>query len=319
MPVKRRVTKKQQETSNPPEDSVQQDIDGNISAVQSQSANNGEHLISTNQQQEQQIHEHVILQLPINPNRLQDIMDNTNMHGILEYNPNIVDPQPYIPHDAFISDHDMLLDADAASKKDKNYKYISASIKPTSENEVKEDKDVSSSHHGCICYWCCHTIPHIEYGMPIRYDVFHKSFTLYGSFCSLECVAAYNFTTHMGCDRVWEIHSWIQMLAHRYGYIDNVRPAPSKYLLKMFNGPLTIEEFRDAHKGLARTYMTNIPPFIHVVSQMEVLNTSFLDMSSRGTGASGSDPKKGKKKVVTATPAAAKSSSIFETSEEEIT
>ena len=115
----------------------------------------------------------------------------------------------------------------------------------------------------------------------IRYDVFHKNFTMFGSFCSLECAAAYNYSTHMGSDRVWEIHSWIQMLAHRYGYSGVVRPAPSRYLLKMFNGPLTIDEYRSVHKTLARTCVMNIPPFIHVTSQMEVLNTSFLDKSEQ--------------------------------------
>lgn len=331
MPVKRRVTKKQQEALNQTDGLVQQvNADGGTttsSNTQGTHPNVGDNDVVRDRnenQSQQQIHEHVILQLPINQNRLQDIMDNTNMHGILEYNPNIVDPQPYIPHDAFMSGHDMLLCEDASSsKKDtKNKSKNKNDLSQTSAvvNECNHDNvetDVTlPSHHGCVCYWCCHTIPHIEYGMPIRYDVFHKSFTLYGSFCSLECVAAYNFTTHMGSDRVWEIHSWIQMLAHRYGYIDNVRPAPSKYLLKMFNGPLTIEEFRDAHKGLARTYMTNIPPFIHVVSQMEVLNTSFLDMSSHGNNGAVSDSKKGKKKaVVAATPTVKSSTSIFETTE----
>jgi hypothetical protein len=112
--------------------------------------------------------------------------------------------------------------------------------------------------------------------MPIQYDSVHNSFTLYGCFCSLECAAAHNFSMHMGCDRAWEIHSWIQLLARRYGYSGRVRPAPSKFLLKLFNGSLTIEEFRAAHKDLTRTYVMNIPPFIHVASQMEVLNTSFI-------------------------------------------
>lgn len=216
--------------------------------------------------------EPVILQLPIAPCRLQSIMDNTSIHGILEYSPNIVDPQPYIPDDAFHSNHDTL----DGCNRESNTEPLDV-VAQNAPDDSTEAHTTSIISHGNVCYWCCHHIPHIEYGMPIRYDVFHKSFTLFGSFCSLECAAAYNFTTHMGSDRVWEIHSWIQMLAHRYGYQEHVRPAPSRYLLKMFNGPLGIKEFREAHKGLARTFMMNIPPFIHVVSQMEVLNTSFLD------------------------------------------
>lgn len=233
----------------------------------------------------------IILQLPIAPSRLEDIMDNTAMHGVLEYNPTIVDPQPYIPHDAFMCDHDSLQDESAGTAA---ATAASETLAPAPATGKRTSEEAGT--HGSTCFWCCHSIPHIEYGMPIRYDVFHKSFTLFGSFCSLECAAAYNFATHMGSDRVWEIHSWIQMLAQRYGYSGNIRPAPSKYLLKMFNGPLSIEEFRQAHRGLARTYMMNIPPFIHVVSQMEVLNTSFLDSS--GNGATSSADKKTTKRRV---------------------
>lgn len=220
------------------------------------------------------LNDHVILQLPIPPARLRDVMDNTSMNEMFEYNPVIVDPQPYTPVDAFHSVNDELVE----SFKDDAAEASASTPGAMQDSQPSNNKPVS---HGCVCYWCCHAIPHIEYGMPIRYDVFHRSFTVFGSFCSLECVAAYNFTTHMGSDRVWEIHSWIQMMANRYGYTGHVRPAPSRYLLKMFNGPLSIEEFREAHKGLARTYAMNIPPFIHVVSHMEVLNTSFLDTTAK--------------------------------------
>jgi len=40
---------------------------------------------------------------------------------------------------------------------------------------------------------------------------------------------------------------------------------------------MDITEFRLAHKGLAQTYVMNIPPYIHINSQMECINTSFLE------------------------------------------
>lgn len=140
----------------------------------------------------------------------------------------------------------------------------------------------TTSHHDLTCYWCCHKIHHTEYGMPIRYDAFHKNFTMHGSFCSLECAAAYNFSVHTGCDRVWEIHSWIQLLGQKYGFQLPIRPSPSRYLLKMFNGPLTIEEFRSVHKTFARTYTVNIPPLIHVSNCIDCVNTSFLEKQTTG-------------------------------------
>lgn len=212
--------------------------------------------------------EPVVLQLPIQNARLEELMSMQDM-VVFEYNPVISDPQPYTPHDTFACEHDVLSQQNQAT---------SSNAEQAQEDETPEQACAqNTADHNTNCFWCCHPINHIQYGMPVRYDVFHKNFTMFGSFCSLECAAAYNYSTHMGSDRVWEIHSWIQMLAHRYGYSGVVRPAPSRYLLKMFNGPLSIEEYRSVHKTLARTCVMNIPPFIHVTSQMEVLNTSFLD------------------------------------------
>lgn len=215
--------------------------------------------------------EPVVMQLPIQHDRIDELMGIQDMDSVLEYNPSIMEPQPYQPTDTFHSRHDMVTIVDAPP---------GATDTPPKDNMSSREKTMvedAGPTNAKVCFWCCHNIEHMEYGMPVRYDVFHKNFTMFGTFCSLECAAAYNYSVHMGSDRVWEIHSWIQMLAHRYGYSGTVRPAPSRYLLKMFNGPMSIEEFRSAHKGLARTYVLNIPPFIHVSSHMEILNTSFLD------------------------------------------
>lgn len=203
-----------------------------------------------------QISEHVVLQLNISPESIENIIssENENTNTILK------DPEPYDP-DGNLSG---LLD-------NKMLRIVNNDI----------DKNIKQHHHEIICYWCCHNIFQIEFGMPIRYDVFHNSFTVYGSFCSLECAAAYNYSIHMGCDRVWEINSWIQLLGKLYGYTKPIRPAPSRYLLKLFNGPLSIDEFRNCHKEQTKSLVINIPPFIHISSQMEILNTSFIDNNKK--------------------------------------
>jgi len=112
--------------------------------------------------------------------------------------------------------------------------------------------------------------------MPIRYDPIHNSFTFFGIFCSLECSSAYNFSVHMGSDRAWDVQSWIQIMARNYGIQGIIRPAPSRYTLQMFDGPLTIEEFRKAHKGVSKSIMVNIPPLVNMKPQIETINTSFF-------------------------------------------
>lgn len=208
--------------------------------------------------------EHVLLHLPIHSDRLAEL---TYMDNILEYNPILHDPTPYDPSDQFVSGHDVIL-SDASVK-------VTTDVTPVATQDVAAAAKETTKEQA-KCFWCCHDVGHEVFGMPIRYDALNKNFGVYGTFCSLECASAFNFAQHLGSDRAWEIHSWIQMLGKRFGYKEPIRPAPSRYLLKMFNGPLSIEDFRNAHKGQTRTLVMNIPPLISVPSQLEMINTSFL-------------------------------------------
>ena len=214
--------------------------------------------------------EPVVLQLSISNTRMDELIYNENMQTILKYNPAIQEPQPYIPESSFISLNDNIDPPPISSEMEASTTNSSIMNTSVTDQSVKLQHDIN-------CYWCCHSIIDTEYGMPIRYDVFNNTFTTYGSFCSLQCSAAYNYSINMGCDRAWEIHSWIQLIGKKYGFKGPIRPAPSRYLLKMFHGPMTIEEFRKAHTNMIQTYTLNIPPFIHIPSQVECINTSFLD------------------------------------------
>lgn len=215
--------------------------------------------------------DHVLLKIPLTDQQLDNILKSDSMIDVLKYTPTINEPEPYVPEDPFVNGADLVSNGDrpfavsapaTAVASAKPYMYMTDDM-----CDVKRQK---------MCFWCCHAVGPMVYGMPIRYDFVNKSFMMYGTFCSLQCAAAHNFSVHLGSDRAWEIHSWIQMLAKRYGYTDPVRPAPSRYLLNMFDGPLTIDEFRNAHKGTSRTYVLNIPPLVNVNAQMEVVNTSFI-------------------------------------------
>ncbi len=211
--------------------------------------------------------EHVLLHLPIHADRLAEL---TFSDTILEYNPVMCEPSPYDPSNQFISKNDTVADsAPSAMPASSSLPHASSSATPVATTEADPKTPQK-------CFWCCHDIGHEVFGMPIRYDALNKNFAMYGTFCSLECSSAFNFSQHLGSDRAWEIHSWIQMLGKRFGYKEPIRPAPSRYLLKLFNGPLTIEEFRKVHKTQSRTMVLNIPPLISVPSQLEMINTSFL-------------------------------------------
>jgi hypothetical protein len=194
----------------------------------------------------------VVIQLPIPPNRIQDILQSElgemgKMSKRGTDNPN--DPLPYDNDDKFLSNPgDIDGDTQCATRP-----------KPAS-----------------VCFWCCHELDTTGVGLPIRHDIVHNTFTLFGTFCSMECASAFNFSHHQGSERLWEINSWVHLLARNMGLCTPIRPAPSRYMLKLFGGPMTIEKFRQAHNGMSRTFVQNIPPMITVNPQMEVVNTSFL-------------------------------------------
>jgi hypothetical protein len=206
--------------------------------------------------------EAIIVQLPISQTRFDEIIRGDDMTQLYEYNPEIRDPEPYQPSDIF------------------NIEYEGLQVEiPKVENKatkpaLEKEEAVHTSQH--TCFWCCHPAESVSIGMPLNYNIEHHHFTTFGNFCSLECAAAYNFSVHMGMEKAWDIHSLIQLMAQHMKYPTPIRPAPSRYILKMFGGPYTIEEFRMAHRGTDKTYLLNIPPLVSVQSQFEVLNTSFI-------------------------------------------
>ena len=191
----------------------------------------------------------IIIQLPISQSKINTIINNNDNQDI-----KILVPTPYESNSYFMNEAENI----------------------SQEVNIEYQKTYSNNNNNSHCFWCCHSIDNVVYSMPYNYDTINDSYFVFGSFCSLQCANAYNFSVHGSSDKVWEINSWIQMLGKRYGFTNTIRPAPSKYLLKMFGGNLTIEEFREAHIKSDKTYVLNIPPMISINSSSEILNTSYL-------------------------------------------
>jgi hypothetical protein len=99
-----------------------------------------------------------------------------------------------------------------------------------------------------------------------------------GNYCSPECAMAYLFDMRQDSYARWEQLSLLNRL-----YADavggRIRPAPCRQVLKMFGGPMTIEEYRGfVRKGKMRVDV-HVPPLVSLLSTMDTKPIDFYDTS----------------------------------------
>jgi hypothetical protein len=134
------------------------------------------------------------------------------------------------------------------------------------------DKVVSErySSHTC-CFWCCHKFPWSTVHMPVSYDAYKNIYTCEGHFCSPECALAQNYADSRISDSTkWNRHS---LLSHLYAdlYKDRTQsPAPPKSLLRMFGGPLDIEQYREYTYGENHIVLSELHPIRLLFPSMNV-------------------------------------------------
>jgi len=101
------------------------------------------------------------------------------------------------------------------------------------------------STHTC-CFWCCHKFHWTPVYSPISYDAYKNMYTCEGHFCSPECALAYIYNDNRHSDSTkWNRHSLLRFLYADLYKERTLSPAPPKTLLRMFGGPLDIEQYRE--------------------------------------------------------------------------
>ena len=96
------------------------------------------------------------------------------------------------------------------------------------------------------CFWCCHKFAWTPVYLPISYDAYKNSYTCEGHFCSPECGLAYLYADNRTSDSTkWNRHSLLRNLYSELYKDRTLSPAPPRSLLRMFGGPLDIEQYRE--------------------------------------------------------------------------
>jgi len=96
------------------------------------------------------------------------------------------------------------------------------------------------------CFWCCHTFGWVNSVLPTGYDAYKNLYTAEGYFCSPECALAYNYADSNSPDSLkWNRHTLLGYLYSDFYTTQILSPAPPRTLLRMFGGPLDIEQYRE--------------------------------------------------------------------------
>lgn len=118
------------------------------------------------------------------------------------------------------------------------------------------------------CFWCCHPFPWKPSLVPVSYDAYENMYTCEGHFCSPECALASLYTDPALSDiGRWSRHALLSDLYRTMYTTRELTPAPPRTTLRMFGGPLDIEQFREYTAGGEDMVAVQMPPLrLHLPS-----------------------------------------------------
>ena len=124
---------------------------------------------------------------------------------------------------------------------------------------------------GTACFWCCHPFPHTPCVLPLSYDAYEMMYTCEGHFCSPECAMASLYADPSVSDNSrWTRHSLLVDLYRTLYTKRDLIPAPPRTTLRMFGGPLDIEQFREYTASAEEMIAVQLPPLRLYVPNMNV-------------------------------------------------
>ena len=122
---------------------------------------------------------------------------------------------------------------------------------------------VSVNHYSpqTSCFWCCHSFSWSSALLPTSYDAYKNIYTCEGHFCSPECALAYNYHDITISDSTkWNRHALLGYLYSEMYTSRTLSPSPPRTLLRMFGGPLDIEQYREYTSGDNDIVLSGLPP-----------------------------------------------------------
>tara|TARA_B110000208_G_scaffold12077_2_gene14907 strand:- start:1249 stop:2241 length:993 start_codon:yes stop_codon:yes gene_type:complete len=134
--------------------------------------------------------------------------------------------------------------------------YNSASLL---NNEIKQN-------NSCVCWWCCHKFNSLPLYLPT--NIVNDKFNVMGYFCTFNCAMAFNID--LNDNNIWTRSTYLNKFYYSiFKKYTNIKAAPSKYILDIFGGDITIKQFRKKLIKLNYEYRFILPPFISIIPTIE--------------------------------------------------
>ena len=203
--------------------------------------------------------ENLIIHLPIKSSDMEEMLNINYVKDI----PVELSPEPYDVENNFAYiNSDKVVDPSNNPTSDKTHIFINNKIKVSSTNiefvnyKTKEQLPEKTHQH---CQWCTCTFDTSPIPLPL--SKIDNKYYVTGCFCSFNCALAYNFDKKY--TNKWEYSALLHLLYKTiHKKYTKILPAPPKELLKIYGGPLTIEEYRKNLQTNDTSYHILYPPII---------------------------------------------------------
>jgi hypothetical protein len=146
--------------------------------------------------------------------------------------------------------------------------------------ELQPTKKIPSTTE-IACFWCAHQFSWQPSVIPEREE--KTIYRVYGNFCSPNCCMAYLLHESLDTHVRWER---IALLHRLYGSLyssGRIFPSPSRESLKLFGGPMTIQQYRGTIAGGKVRVDLQTPPMVSILGSIDTKPIDFYDSSMKHT------------------------------------
>ena len=131
------------------------------------------------------------------------------------------------------------------------------------------------------CFWCAHSFSWQPSIIPEREE--KGVYRVYGNFCCPNCCMAYllheSLDTHVRWERIALLH---RLYGNLYSS-GRIFPSPTRESLKLFGGPMSIQQYRGTvAQGKVRVDLQT-PPMVSILGSIDTKPIDFYDSSMKHT------------------------------------